>query len=82
MPHCPSLPELALSGVRCRPELWSDCPPNYPEKIEGALKRYEKFIKVGAMGGGAVGGWKGSIREKPGRGCNHSLVGTAREREA
>lgn len=38
-------PELSLSGVRCQPELWSDCPPQYPEKIEGALKRYEKFIK-------------------------------------
>lgn len=54
-----SHPELSLSGVRCQPELWSDCPPQYPEKIEGALKRYEKFIKVGGRGEG-VGGWKGS----------------------
>ncbi|PNW84963.1 hypothetical protein CHLRE_03g165900v5 [Chlamydomonas reinhardtii] len=38
-------PELAHSGVRIRPEMWSDNPPTYPEKLDGALKRYEKQIK-------------------------------------
>ncbi|GLI68835.1 hypothetical protein VaNZ11_013378 [Volvox africanus] len=39
-------PELALSGVRIRPEMWNDTTPIYPEKIEQALKRYERQIRL------------------------------------
>ncbi|KXZ56348.1 hypothetical protein GPECTOR_1g308 [Gonium pectorale] len=39
-------PDLALSGVRIRPEMWNDSPPAYPEKIEHALRRYEKQIRA------------------------------------
>lgn len=38
-------PELGLSGVRIRPEMWNDTTPTYPEKIEQALKRYERQIR-------------------------------------
>ncbi|GLC35762.1 hypothetical protein PLESTB_000491600 [Pleodorina starrii] len=38
-------PELAHSGVRIRPEMWNEVAPLYPEKIEQALRRYERQIR-------------------------------------
>ncbi|KAG2499249.1 hypothetical protein HYH03_002828 [Edaphochlamys debaryana] len=39
-------PDLAYSGVRIRPEVWNDNTPPYPEKIDAALKRYDKQIRT------------------------------------